>query len=209
MAEDVRRIIDETVRVLSGLPGIVGAKEVGRSLLDHLVEVENRYEQEALVPTRCLGVRIAAAKDAAVAVLKDAGFRKPSGPTVYMAEEDTGGGGPPEHYLNLEGARYRIVGEEVLASHPPYGEKTVPMGDSFVFFPDRLRSSRVPSFFLIPPLGFPELETAADRLGIRGVISVSPSPRADGSLRDFCGFSSDPSMATLLLAFDYSLKASP
>jgi hypothetical protein len=104
--------------------------------------------------------------------------------------------------ITVEGSAYRVVGEEVLASRQPYREKTLSLGDSFVIFPDRRASGANPSYFLVPPLGFPELEEVQDRLQIGEVLSISPSAQADTCLREACGFSSDPALATLLVAFN-------
>jgi hypothetical protein len=194
---------EEVLRVLSGLPGIVAARQVERGTVEQVVELESRYETGALVPLKNLGVRVALRRDVAMAVLKDTHFREPPEPTVYLVEEDPGGSAPPEHRVVVEGAAYRIVGEEVLASRLPYAEKTIALGDSFVIFPDRRSSDRVPSYFLVPPLDFPELDSISKRLGITGVLSISPSARADGCLREACGFPEDPALATLLIAFDW------
>ncbi len=193
--------MDEVARTLSGLSGIVGVKPVQRADMEQVVELENRYERSSLVPTKCLGVRIAAARDVAIGIVKDSRFRNAPQPTVYMVEENAKSDAPPDHILSVEGKRYLIVGEEVFASRLPYSEETISMGDSFVIFPNRV-SSVVPAFLMVPPLGFPELEANADQLGIRGVLSVSPSSPADSYLRQICGFPPDPSMATLLIAFD-------
>jgi hypothetical protein len=194
--------VEEALRVLTGLPGIVSAKRIQRGTTEQVVELENRYERGSLVPLKNLGVRIALKRDVAVGVLKDSHFREPPEPTVYLVEEDPQKGSPPGHCISVEGATYRIVGEEVLASRAPYKEKIIALGDSFVIFPDRRGADRVPSYFLVPPLGFPELEAISDRLGISGVLSISPSAQADSCLREACGFSADPALATLLVAFD-------
>jgi hypothetical protein len=205
---DVQPTVDAVVQTLSGLPGIVGVHPIQQVDMEQIVELENKYELSALAPTKCLGVRIAAERDAAIGVIKDGGFRNAPKPTVYLVEENAGSDSPPEHLLSVEGKRYLIVGEEVFASRLPYLEKTVSMGDSFVIFPNRVNSG-VPAFFVVPPLKFPELEANVDQLGIRKVLSVSPSPPADAHLREICGFSPDPSMATLLLAFDLGPAVSP
>ena len=196
--------MDEVARTLSGLSGIVGVKPVQRADMEQVVALENRYERSSLVPTKSLGVRIAAARGAAIGIIKDSRFRKAPQPTVYMVEESAGSDAPPDHILLVEGKRYLIVGEEGFASRLPYSEGTISMGDSFVIFPNRV-SSGVPAFLMVPPLRFPELEANADQLGIRGVLSVSPSPPADSYLREICGFPADPSMATLLVAFNLPL----
>jgi len=199
---DARSMVEEALRVVSGLPGIVAVMRVRRATVRQVVELESRYEQGTLVPLKNLGVRIALKRDVAIGVLKDKHFREPPEPTVYLVEEDPGSGDPPRHSITVGDTRYRIVGEEVLASRSPYSEKILSLGDSFVIFPDRRSGNKTPSYFLVPPLGFPELERIADRLGIGGVLSISPSAQADSRLREACGFSTDPSLATLLLAFD-------
>jgi hypothetical protein len=173
------------------------------------VDLESSYEKGALVPLKNLGVRIALKRDVAIGVLKDARFREPPEPTVYLVEEDREDGVPSGQWITVDCTRYRIVGEEVMSSRSPYSEKTISLGDSFVIFPDRRSGNRIPSYFLVPPLGFPELEMLADELGIAGVLSISPSAQADSFLREACGFSPDPALATLLVAFDLAATEKP
>ena len=201
--------VEQTLRVLSGLPGIVAVRPVQRGIVQQVVELESRYEQGALVPLKNLGVRVAQKRDVAIGVLKDGHFREPPEPTVYLVEEVQGRDDLPRHTIAVEGVRYRIVGEEVLASRSPYSEKIISLGDSFVIFPDRRSSNKIPSYFLVPPLGFPELEAIAERLGITGVLSISPSAQADTCLREACSFSPDPALATLLVAFDLCSTGKP
>jgi hypothetical protein len=175
---------------------------VKRETVERIVDLESRYEKGALVPLRNLGVRIALKRNAALAVLKDKRFREPPEPTVYLVEESTADHDIEPSFISVEGKTYRIVGEEVLESRKPYKEKIISLGDSFVIFPERRSSDRTPSFFLVPPLGFPELEEAREQLGIDGILSISPSAQADTFLRESCDFSQDPALATLLVAFD-------
>ncbi|MBN2554186.1 MAG: hypothetical protein JXB06_15520 [Spirochaetales bacterium] len=204
-----QRAVARALKLLSGLPGIVAVKRVGRETVGRIVELESRYEQGALVPLKNLGVRAALKRDVAVGVLKDGRFREPPAPTVCLVEELHTGDCPAEHRLSVEGKSYRIIGEEVLASRSPYSEKIISLGESFVIFPDRRSSNKTPSYFLIPPLGFPELEELRQQLGIAGVLSISPSAQADTCLREACGFPPDPSLATLLVAFDLSSTTTP
>lgn len=190
------------LELLAGLPGVVAVAPVRREIVGQVVELEKRYEHGGLVPLNNLGVRIALKRRIAVALLKDKKFREPPEPTVYLVEEvqpvERGG----RWCITVGAATYRVVGEEVLASRQPFKEKTISLGDSFVIFPDRRGSGTTPSYFLVPPLGFPELEEVQEGLGIDEVLSISPSAQADNYLREACGFSHDPSLATLLLAFN-------
>jgi hypothetical protein len=203
----VERTVADILSVLAGLSGIVAVRQVRRDAVQEVVELESRYEGSALVPLKNVGVRVALKRDVAFGVLKDRHFREPPEPTVYLVEEQAGGADPPGHRITVEGKTYRIVGEEVLASRKPYTERTIALGDSFVIFPERRSSDKTPSFFLVPPLGFPELEEIRGRLGIEGVISISPSAQADSFLRSACGFSEDPGLATLLVALDLIERA--
>ncbi len=199
-------------RLLAGLAGIVGARQVGRDVLERVAAEEGRYEKSALLPLKNEGIRQVLERQVAMAVLKDRHFREPPGPTVYLVERIEEGA-PPEgagpdgavragQVLEADGARYRILGEEVLASRRPYAEKTLFLADSFVLFPERRASPARPSFFLIPPLGFDELERRQGELGICRVISISPSSQSDLILREASGFPVDTSLATLLVGFD-------
>jgi hypothetical protein len=198
-------------RLLGGLRGIVAVRAVDRGALERVAEEEGRYEKSAFLPLKNEGVRQVLKRQAAVALLKDGRFREPPAPTVYLVErlaEAAGAGGPPEagQILEAEGARYRILGEEVLAARRPYAEKTLFLAESFVLFPERRASPGMPSFFLIPPLGFAELEERQEELGIHRVISISPSSRSDLILREACGFPADTGCATLLLGFDFKAR---
>jgi hypothetical protein len=212
-------------RLLAGLPGVQAARRVGRGVLERVAVEEGRYEKSAFLPLKNEGVRQVLQRQAAVAVLKDRHFREPPGPTVYLVErinegapaegagsDGAGPGGPrgaigADQILEASGARYRILGEEVLSSRRPYSEKTLFLADSFVLFPDRRASSARPSFFLIPPLGFPELELRQEELGVCRVISISPSSQSDLIVREACGFPIDTALATLLVGFNRAAGA--
>jgi len=200
-------------RLLAELPGIVGVSRVRSDALEAALAEETRYEQAAFMPLRNVGVREVHARAVALALLKNGLFREPPAPTVYLVEPagDPAEGPSPEPVLEAGGVHYRILGEEVLAARPARvtrpGEKTVFLADSFVMFPERRASPRTPSFFLMPPLGFPELEEREQELGIRGVVSISPSSLADVALRAACGFPADASLASLLVGFDWAEPA--
>jgi hypothetical protein len=143
-----------------------------------------------------------------VVLLKDRHFRPPPTPTLYLVEELAAeGGAAGTGILALGERRYRIVGEELLDPGKTYPEKTVGISGSFVIFPGRRTAPATPSFFLLPPLPFPELEERQARFGITGVLSISPSTPADALLRAACRFPPDSSLATLLIGFDWSRPA--
>lgn len=202
MKEERLRSIQQ---LIAGLNGIAGVCPVRPEVLDRVVAQEARYEKGNFIPLSNLGVREVRERDAALALLKDNHFREPPGPTVYLVEEAGEANTPARAHLLEVGERcFRILGEEVLASRQPYREKTIFLADSFVLFPERRAAPRIPSFFLMPPLGFPELEQRQEELGIRRVISVSPSALSDQLLREACAFSPDTALATLLVGFDWA-----
>jgi hypothetical protein len=125
-------------------------------------------------------------------------------PTVYMVEENP----PPDcaHLLVVGDRRYAIVGEEV-GEGARYEEPTIPLERSFVIFPGRRSGPDVPCVFVLPPVPFPELDRAARALGIRDVVSISPSLAADALLREALGFPPTNELATLMIGYNREPRA--
>ncbi len=202
-------VLPAVAEFLRGLPGVVRAEPLRQGEAEQVVQTEERYETAGLFPLCNLGVRAVAAREAAVLLLKDRHFREPPEPTVYLVEElpdgasDPGGG----DRLLVEGRWYRILGEEVMSPGRESPEKVVLLSGSFAMYPERRSDSRAPSYFVLPPLGFPELEGEAERLGVREVISISPSTNADTLLRRLHGLPPDDTLATLIVAFNLAEPA--
>jgi hypothetical protein len=196
---------DETVarvrEALESLPGVVRAAALDAERRDEALDLEERYERDAAIPVRNVGMRLLRERAQCVVLLKDARFRPPRIPTVFMVEEGAAAGAP--HVLVIEGARYAIVGEEVVEGGAPYREPTIPLDASFVIFPERRSGPQVPCSFILPPVAFPELEERAAALGIGRIISISPSLAADACLRDALGFPPTNALATLCIGFDF------
>lgn len=185
------------LQILESIPGVVRAAALTEGQRRRAIEQEARHERSSILPVRNVGVRLLADRDVCLAVLKDGTFRSPRVPTVYLVEEGAREDAP--HVLTVEGQRYAVVGEEVVAGHRPYTEPTIPLEDSFVIFPERRSGADVPCLFLLPPIAFPELEREQTRLGIGQVVSISPSLAADVYIRDTFGFPSTNELATLLI----------
>lgn len=188
-------------QLLKNLPGIAAIRLIPKDILERLVALEGYYESAAFLPTSNPGIPLALKRDLSYAILKDRTFRAPPEPTVYLVEEMGPGKEQERRTLSVAGRRYRIIGEEVLESRKPYAEKTIYLAKSFVIFPDRRSNPKTPSYFLMPPLSFPELEERREDLGIANIISISPSAQGDRFLREACGFPPDTSLATLLVCF--------
>jgi hypothetical protein len=186
--------------LLAGLPGVVRAEALEPVQRDHACAEEERYERAAAIPVRNLGMRLLRDRSLCFVVLKDARFRPPRQPTVFLVEEGAAEGSA--HALVVEGMRFTVVGEEVVEGHPSSAEATIPLDESFVIFPDRRSAAQVPCSFILPPIGFAELEAASERLGIRRIISISPSLAADMYLRETLGFPRTNALATLLIGCD-------
>ena len=186
--------------ILELLKGIAGVLRVGLLTGEQLrivAELEARYEASSVIPIHNIGVRLLSQRDACFVLLKDRSFRPPRVPTVYLVEEGAREDSP--HALSIEGAWYRVVGQEVIDGSAPSAEPVIPLDTSFVIFPDRRSSHDVPCTFILTPIVFPELEGQAASLGITNVVSISPSLAADGYLRTVFGFPPTNALATLLV----------
>ncbi len=183
---------------LKGLPGVVDAAPLADADRPRVLELESRYERQALIPLRNLGLREVLEREAVVVVLKDRHFREPLAPTLYLVEP-AAGARREAPLLEAGGERFRVIGEERFPSSPPLRERTLSLSSTFVLFPERRSSAATPSFFLLPALPFPELEAAP---GVRRVASISPSTAVDIFLRERCRLAPDDSLATLLVGFD-------
>ncbi|HVP18914.1 MAG TPA: hypothetical protein VMU36_07940 [Spirochaetia bacterium] len=193
-------VLDRVARVLSGIRGVIAAVALDDGRRHRVIELESLHERKLSLPVRNLGVSLMADRDACFVVLKTATFRPPKSPSVYLVEE--GGEREGDHELVVAGKRYTIVGQEVTGDILRSPQHIIPLDESFVIFPDRRSGPNVPCFFLLPPLPFPELEKASGELGLKGVISISPSLVSDAFLRESFGFPRSNSLATLLVGFD-------
>jgi len=185
------------LEVLRSIPGVRVAALLSDDLVRRAVELESRHERSSVLPIRNLGVRLLAQRSSCFIILKDTTFRAPGVPTVFLVEEDAPADCP--QVITVEGRRFAVVGEEVMSPGTAYSEATIPLERSFVIFPERRRGPSVPCVFVLPPVRFPELEREAPRLGIRDVVSISPSLAADELLRESFGFTPTNELGTLLI----------
>ena len=188
---------ERILRILRSIPGVHRAVPLSDAERRRAVELEERQEMASVIPVRNLGVRILGERNTCFALLKDGTFRSPKAPTVFLVEEDAPEDCP--HALTVAGRRYAVVGEEVLSGRGAYSEPTIPLESSFVIFPERRRGAGVPCLFLLPPITFPELEAEAAALGIRDIVSISPSLSTDALLRESFGFPLTNDLATILI----------
>ncbi len=197
MTADIAGTVMATLR---RIPGAVEVAELRDPLRGEALDLERRHGCAAATPVVNLGARMLSRRSACFVLLKDGSFRGPRRPTVYLVEEDAVA--REGHALTVDGTRYRVIGEEVVAERQPYLEPTLAIEESFVLFPDRRGGPGVPCAFVLPPVEFPELEARAAELGLSGIISISPSLATDCLIRRALGYPETNTLATLLVGFD-------
>lgn len=193
--------IDTIEGILRGLEGVKDVRRLDGEARGRLLQAELEYEGSSVIPIRNIGVQSAAGRAETLVVLKDASFRPPPTPTVYMVEEFDGTAHEP-HELCIEGRRYRVIGEEIIGNRDFSAEEAVFLAETFAMFPGRRTGRGVPCLFILPPLAFPELDERRCELGIADVVSNSPSIAADGYLREKYDFPRGNHLATLLVGFN-------
>ena len=92
-ADRIARIED----ILRGLRGVRGIGRLDETARNQCARIEAENEAAAAVPVRNIGVRSAASRAEAFVILKDASFRQPGMPTVYLVEEAGGDQRPVGH----------------------------------------------------------------------------------------------------------------
>ena len=199
---------------LSSIPGVIESAFVRPEDVPEIRAKEEANEKRQLAPVKNLGMRVVLERDTIVVLLKDGSFRSPPTPTIYMVEvvdetadpeaADAEGDDPhSDHYLDVSGERFHIVGEEVMGDGPNSTEKRVFFERSFVLFPERrMNRNHVPAFMILPPIAFPELEEVKAAYAIDNVFSISPSSECDDYIRSAYSFSKLPEYATILIGWD-------
>jgi hypothetical protein len=193
---------DGVEELLESLKGVVRVKAVSEEVRDSIGKSEARSEHGSFLPIYNLGIRSVLEKDEVWVILKDAHFRPPPRPTVYLVEEVQSEEPAEDQQLIFEGKKFRILGEEILPHDKEVPAHARRIGDGFAFFPDRRNDPKIPSYFLIPPIEFPELDGRCEALRIKNIWSVSPSALTDQYIRTTLAFPQDDAYATILIGFD-------
>lgn len=190
--------------LLSELAGVISVSQIAASSRDKIRKLENDNENGGIIGLRNLGIQKVMECNTVYAILKDTSFRPPPGPTVYMVEDSQPGDNEKKDYiLKIDNNNYRIVGEELIGNKPQDDEPTMFISDDFVLYPERRKGrTNRPAFFIIPPIGFSELERVKEAYRISNIISISPSTMADDYIRKTCSFSLKENLATILIGFD-------
>lgn len=195
--------MEEIKKLLSELKGVVSVSKIDDKNKDIIIDLEKNYENSGVVGLKNPGIRMVLQSDLVYVILKDTGFRPPPGSTVFMVEDHITGSKSTDHILEVNNKKYRIIGEELINREPPEDEKYMFISNDFILYPERRKGrAKNPAYFLIPPLGFSELETVKETYNIKNIISVSPSTLADDYIRKLCNFSLKNNYATILIGFD-------
>jgi len=218
--------INKIEGLLKNLKGIEGTYVVPTKQYYNIYKIECRKEKElekTLVYAKNLGVRDALKREVIFAILKNNDFRKPTKPTIILAEEVDNSNKDPNSII-IEKQKYRILGEEVFDQSLKdkkelHGEEFLflsqkeksklflgKLESEIIYFPKRIKDRKEkirPSYFVLPPIEFPELEQEKDYFGIDNIISASPHPVTDAYIRNEACFSKNKDLATILIGFNF------
>jgi hypothetical protein len=178
------KTLNDILDMLRSMRGTVEAFVLDDGCRERIINIERSIKSTMGIPIINKGVEECLQRKFVVCIIKRVGFRPPPEPTVMLLT-DTG----------------VVLGEEVLL---PYrkrfleniNENFIWLADDFVVYPDRRGGTR--EFFIMPPVSFPEVS----QMGMKNVVSCSPSAPSDAMLRKEHGFEDNPKLASILIGFD-------
>lgn len=195
--------MEEIKNLLAELDGVISVSQIEKKYRKKIIDLENSYEQGGVIGLQNPGIRMVLECNEVFAILKNTSFRAPPGSTVFMVEDYEPCDEKNDHILTINNIKYNIIGEELINIKLPENEEYMFISDDFILYPERRKGrSKNPAYFLIPPLGFYELENLKDTYKIKNIISVSPSTIADNYIRKLCTFSPRNDYATILIGFN-------
>jgi len=175
---------NDIIKRLSEMKGTVHAFRLDDNCREKILEIEKNIKAAMLIPCINMGVEECLKRQYVFAIIKNKDFRPPPEPTVVLYSDDG-----------------TILGEEIL----PYKKKQfleenkeeiIWLSEEFVMYPER--KGRAMEFFVMPPVSFPEIS----EMGMKNVVSCSPSAPSDMMLREMHGYKDDPKLASILIGFD-------
>lgn len=196
--------------IIRGLHGAIALEKLDEGRLSTVKSHCPVVEHNGFADILYSGLKAVLEREEVWVLLKDTGFRLPPGKTVYLveeAEEQERETREDRQFLRDGERLYRIIGEELFAGEEKPEEPHFLLSDGFALFTERRSGTRHrPAWFLIPPIAFPELEERKEELGIRNIVSVSPSAGSDMLLREMFGFDPSPRYATILIGMDRQIR---
>jgi hypothetical protein len=176
--------MNDIVARLKEMRGTIHAFPLEESCRSKIMDIEKDIKASLGIPVINLGVEKCLERQHVVCIIKKASFRPPPEPTVLLISDDG-----------------TILGEEVLPNRKKEfiannKEEIVWLSEEFVMYPGRTGNTR--EFFVMPPVSFPEVT----EMGMKRVVSCSPSAPADMMLREMHGYEDNPKLASILIGFD-------
>jgi len=174
---------DVPLDIVKNLTGVIHAFYLDNKILQDLREEEAKVKGTMDIGVVNEGFNEALKREKVICIIKDKRFRPPPEPTVILRGDD--------------GA---ILGLEVFphTAHLYEGkEDIIWMGDAFVVFPHV--AVKGGEAFVMPPIPFVELHEGN---GCKDVISCSPAPTSDLMMKKYYGYTDDPKLASIFVAFN-------
>jgi len=192
------------IQLLSALEGVKTVSQITKVEKEKIAVLERGYENSGVVGLKNIGIRMVLQSNFVFAILKDASFRPPPGPTVLMVEDHNKDDKQTDHLRTIGSKDYRVIGEEIIDKQlPEVKEEYIYISDDFILYPERRKEDpKRKAYFLVPPINFLELEDVKDFFKIENIISVSPSTIADDYIRKRYSFSKSDQLATILVGFN-------
>lgn len=179
--------LDEVLKVLRGLNGVVEAFALRAETRKQLKDIENGVKATLDIEVKNTGLDECLRREHVVGIIKDKRFRPPPEPTIL-----------------LMGDNGAVLGEEVLSGERGKfegKENLIFLSDDFVVYTDRKAAKQ--EYFLMPPISFPEVERIP---GVKNVVSCSPTAPGDVLVRTSHDLEDDPKLASVLIGFDTERK---
>lgn len=177
--------MNDVVARLKEMKGAIHVFPLNESCRSQITEIEKNIKASLGIPCINAGVEECLERKYVVCIIKKASFRPPPEPTVMLISDDG-----------------IVLGEEVLPNRMKEflannkDEEIIWLSEEFVMYPGRKGKER--EFFVMPPVSFPEVT----EMGMKNVVSCSPSAPADMMLREMHGYEDDPKLASILVGFD-------
>jgi hypothetical protein len=176
--------MNDVIAMLKGMKGTIHAFPLENACRSKITDIEKDIKAALGIPVINLGVEKCLERQYVICIIKKASFRPPPEPTVVLISDDG-----------------TILGEEVLPNRKKEfiannKEEIIWLSEEFVMYPERKGNQR--EFFVMPPVSFPEVTG----MGMKNVVSCSPSAPSDMMLREMHGYEDDPKLASILIGFD-------
>lgn len=179
-------VLEDVVELLQTMEGVIEAFPVEGEVMERLNEIESKIKATLNLDVKNTGVEECLNRQHVICIIKDVRFRPPPEPTVLLVGDDD-----------------LIMGKEIIPSDDTNykdDDNVVFLSEEFILYKNLKPKER--EYFLMPPVSFPEVDALE---GTCNVISCSPSPLGDLTLRKSLGMNDDPHLASILVGFDMEI----